>query len=176
MKNLGCFHSYQPETPEFPGANYICNGDGVDWYTIAWDEERIAGNVYVGVDSSGYILSATDDGSKLFPVDMTVWEMSKSEVPSDLLVDWSEITLINGKFSIDFTTKAESRRQNLLSAAKDVMADWRTELQLEVITDEDKAKLIRWIAYTKKLKGLEFSLIKSEADYNSINWPPSPSF
>lgn len=175
MKNLGSFHSYKPENPEFPGANYICNGDGVDWYTIAWDEERIAGNVYVGVDSSGYILSATDDGSKLFPVNMTVWEMSKSEMPTGLLDDWSLTTLTDGKFSINYNAKAESQHQSLLNAANDTIADWKIELQLETISDDDKASLIAWMAYIKAVKALVFSAKMDETAYGGINWPSLPT-
>jgi hypothetical protein len=174
MKNLGSFHSYQPGKPEFPGANYICNDEGVDWYAIAWDEERIAGNVYVGVDSSGCILSATDDGSKLFPVNMTVWEMSKSEMPTGLLDDWSLTTLTDGKFSINYNAKAESQRQSLLNAANDTIADWKIELQLETISDDDKVSLIAWMAYIKALKALDLTSVKDEVAYNGTEWPVEP--
>lgn len=175
MKNLGCFQSYQPEDPEFPGANYICNGDAVDWYTIAWDEDRIAGNVYVGVDSSGCILSATDDGSKLFPVNMIVWEMAKSEMPTGLLDDWSLTTLTDGKFYINYNAKAESQRQSLLTAANDIIADWKIELQLETISDDDKVILIAWMTYIKGLKAFVFPAIMDDTAYGAINWPSLPA-
>ncbi|MGX5054349.1 tail fiber assembly protein [Enterobacter asburiae] len=175
MKNLGLFRSYKPEHPDFPSANYACNDEGIDWYTIAWDKKRIAGKVYVGVGLDGAILSATDDGSKLFPVDMFVWEMSKSEVPLGLLENWSDTAIIDGKFLVNYKVKAESQRQNLLSAANTTIKDWRTELQLGMISDDDKASLIKGMAYIKALKVLDFSTLKTEADYNSINWPPLPT-
>ncbi|MGX5087212.1 tail fiber assembly protein [Enterobacter sp. UPMP2052] len=171
MKNLGKFHSYQPENPEFPGANYICNGEGVDWYSISWDEERIAGKVYVGVDDNGVILSATGDGSRLFPVHMTVWEMPESEMPSGLLTDWSDTTLINGVFSTNYTTKAESYRQSLLNSANSIIADWRTELQLGSINDDDRTSLIKWMLYIKEIKALDFSKVSSKEEFETIKWP-----
>ncbi len=56
-----------------------------------------------------------------------------------------------------FRTSASAQRQSLLTAANVVTSDWRTELQLGVITDEDKAGLIKWMAHNiKALKALDF--------------------
>lgn len=106
---------------------------------------------------------------------MIVWEMTKSEIPSGLLIDWSDTTLINGVFSTNYIAKAELHRQGLLNSARSIVADWRTELQLDVINEEDKAHLVKWMAYIKALKALNLSSLEDEADYNAINWPPLPS-
>jgi len=67
--------------------------------------------------------------------------------------------------------KAESRRQELLNVANETIADWRTELQLDVISDDDKATLVKWMAYIKSLKALKFDTVQDESDFNSIEWP-----
>lgn len=58
---------------------------------------------------------------------------------------------------------AENNRASLLSAADAIMLDWRTELQLGSISDEDRAKLYDWLKYKKDLKSAEPN-----------NWPPAP--
>ncbi|WP_397322257.1 tail fiber assembly protein [Pantoea agglomerans] len=75
---------------------------------------------------------------------------------------------------IDWQARAEQQRQGLLSAANATIADWRTELQLDVISENDRASLIKWMEYIRNLKSLVFSDIVDDADYNSIVWPEQP--
>lgn len=75
---------------------------------------------------------------------------------------------------IDWGQKAESQRQSLLTAANDTIADWKIELQLDTISDEDKAFLIKWMAYIKAVKALDFSGATDEAGYKAIDWPYTP--
>lgn len=75
---------------------------------------------------------------------------------------------------IDWKAKAESQRQSLLTSANATIADWRTELQLDVISDEDKASLIKWMAYIRVLKVLDLTNVKDEAGYKAIAWPEQP--
>ncbi|HHK9549133.1 TPA: tail fiber assembly protein, partial [Citrobacter freundii] len=70
---------------------------------------------------------------------------------------------------IDFTSQANSKRDGLLSEANVITADWRTELALDVITDDDRVKLIAWMQYIKALKSVDTS---SPAD---IVWPEKPA-
>lgn len=69
---------------------------------------------------------------------------------------------------------AESKRQELLAAANETVADWRTELQLDVISDDDKASLVKWMAYIKALKAMDLSNVTDEDSYESIEWPEFP--
>ncbi|EAB5694044.1 tail fiber assembly protein, partial [Salmonella enterica subsp. enterica] len=75
---------------------------------------------------------------------------------------------------VDYHKKAESQRQNLLDDANDATKDWRTELSLGIISDEDKASLVKWMMYIKKLKALDLSGVKDETDYNAIKWSAKP--
>ncbi|EBQ9796699.1 phage tail protein, partial [Salmonella enterica subsp. enterica serovar Kottbus] len=65
-------------------------------------------------------------------------------------------------------------RQNLLDDANDATKDWRTELSLGIISDEDKASLVKWMTYIKALNALNLSGAKDEAGYNAIKWPDKP--
>lgn len=64
---------------------------------------------------------------------------------------------------------AENQRTWLLTEANDVTADWRTELALDIISDEDKSKLIAWMQYIKAVKAVDASKAPN------ITWPAKPS-
>jgi Caudovirales tail fibre assembly protein. len=65
--------------------------------------------------------------------------------------------------------QAEAKRQQQLDAANSVTADWRTELALGIISDKDKADLIKWMAYIKEVKLLDIS------NAPDIAWPTQPA-
>ncbi|MGC0795459.1 tail fiber assembly protein [Pantoea agglomerans] len=75
---------------------------------------------------------------------------------------------------IDWSARAEQQRTDLLTTANSMTADWRTELELGVISDLDRSALVMWMAYIRALKSLDLSSVKDEADYNVIAWPESP--
>ncbi|EGH8648344.1 tail fiber assembly protein, partial [Escherichia coli] len=52
--------------------------------------------------------------------------------------------------------------------------DWKTELKLDMISDENKLKLTRWMAYIRQLKEMHFNDIASEGHYQAIPWPEKP--
>ncbi|OSN07205.1 phage tail protein [Lonsdalea britannica] len=63
---------------------------------------------------------------------------------------------------------AESKRVQLLNYADEVVKDWRVELALGEISDEDKAKLSAWISYKKAVKSVDTSTAPD------ITWPEKP--
>ncbi len=73
-----------------------------------------------------------------------------------------------------YTDKAESERQKRLTEATVITADWLIDLQLGIISDEDKESLILWRTYTKLLKELDLSAVSDENSYYSIVWPDKP--
>lgn len=75
---------------------------------------------------------------------------------------------------IDWQDRAEQQRKNHIVTANETTADWRTELELGVISDEDRAALVIWMAYIRSLKTLELSAVDSEAAFDGINWPAVP--
>uniref|UniRef100_UPI0011187186 tail fiber assembly protein n=1 Tax=Salmonella enterica TaxID=28901 RepID=UPI0011187186 len=68
----------------------------------------------------------------------------------------------------------ETTRQKLLDRANSTIADWRTELALGEISDDDKENLTQWMAYIRKLKTLDLSDVKDEATFTAIRWPALP--
>lgn len=75
---------------------------------------------------------------------------------------------------IEWNKIAETQRQSLLTEANTTIADWRTELQLDVISDYDKAILVKWMAYIKALKELDLSTIHDESGLSLVTWPSKP--
>ncbi|SUG37848.1 bacteriophage tail protein [Salmonella enterica subsp. arizonae] len=51
---------------------------------------------------------------------------------------------------VDYHAKAETTRQKLLTDANSTIADWRTELALGEISDDDKVSLTQWMAYIQE--------------------------
>ncbi|HFV4767312.1 TPA: tail fiber assembly protein, partial [Escherichia coli] len=75
---------------------------------------------------------------------------------------------------VNYTKKAEELRQSYLNQAYEQINDWRTELQLGTISDEDRAALARWMAYISQVKKMVLPAIKTEAEFNAIKWPEPP--
>ncbi|ELW9468678.1 tail fiber assembly protein [Enterobacter asburiae] len=67
--------------------------------------------------------------------------------------------------------QAEKERQRLLNYASSITEDWRTELALGIIGDEDKAKLTAWMAYIKDVKAIPVSV----AIEQGFSWPNKPA-
>ncbi|KLG02818.1 tail fiber assembly protein [Enterobacter asburiae] len=63
---------------------------------------------------------------------------------------------------------AEQQRQQLLLKADEVTADWRIELILGDINEQDKEKLSAWMDYKKKIKAVDTSTAPD------IDWPTQP--
>ncbi|GLH24085.1 hypothetical protein ENT52713_14810 [Enterobacter sp. 200527-13] len=148
MKNLGKFKRYEPEPPEIPGAIYVKNEDGTDWYTIAWDKERIAGNIYAGTDDEGNIVCVTDDGSALFPVDMTVWEIPADEAPEGILTDGYNARIIDGVYSLDPLIIARDTQSRLLKEAEDTIRYLERAVKHGMATEEETVSLEAWEKYS----------------------------
>ena len=64
---------------------------------------------------------------------------------------------------------ADQQKQALLDNAAEVTSDWKTELALGIISDEDKASLITWINYIKEVKAVDTSTAPD------ITWPIPPA-
>lgn len=63
---------------------------------------------------------------------------------------------------------AEATRKQLKEEAEDIMSGWVLDLNLGLISEEDKQKLIAWRLYVKELDALELDAAPD------IEWPPRP--
>ncbi|MEX3020226.1 tail fiber assembly protein [Kluyvera sp. STS39-E] len=68
----------------------------------------------------------------------------------------------------DYVREAESERQRLIDSANTVMEDWIIDLQLGVISDDDRAKLLAWRQYVKDVKAVDTSSAPN------VIWPDTP--
>lgn len=76
---------------------------------------------------------------------------------------------------VNWLEKVEYLRQQLLTEAYAAAADWRTELEIEILSDEDKEKLKLTMRYVSQLKALEIGDISDQSDYDAIRWPQPPA-
>lgn len=70
--------------------------------------------------------------------------------------------------------QAEVTRQKLLNDSDNAIKDWRIELTLGIISDENKAALILWMNYINVLKSLDLTGISDEATFIASKWPALP--
>lgn len=84
----------------------------------------------------------------------------------DGMPDWGDIP---SPTRDELIAIVENERQRLLAYADVVMQDWRTELMLGEISDDNKAKLSEWLAYKNEVKSIDVT-----ANPEHINWPALP--
>ncbi|EQA8341124.1 tail fiber assembly protein [Klebsiella oxytoca] len=68
----------------------------------------------------------------------------------------------------DEVAAAERQKQALLTEAQQQIAGWQTDLQLGIISDVDKDKLIAWREYIKAVQDINIGLAPN------IIWPDTP--
>ncbi|HAG2567926.1 TPA: tail fiber assembly protein [Salmonella enterica] len=166
------------------GAYFLESEDGQDWYEcqslfsddtakIMYDPEGVIwGVINKPVPQRGNTYAV----SMLWPVNMSVAEIDAADCPDDCRGDGSWLYR-DGKVlpvPVDYQAKAETTRQKLLNDADNAIKDWRTELTLGIISDENKATLILWMNYINVLKSLDLTGVSDEATFTAIRWPALP--
>ncbi|EOC1312488.1 tail fiber assembly protein [Cronobacter turicensis] len=63
---------------------------------------------------------------------------------------------------------AEAQKQVLIQQAQSTISIWQTELQMDIISDEDKTRLLAWLKYIKALQAVDVSTAPD------IVWPEKP--
>lgn len=63
---------------------------------------------------------------------------------------------------------AEQKKASLLAEAQSTISLWQTELQLGIISDDDKDSLIAWMKYIQALNAVDTSTAPD------IEWPVKP--
>lgn len=166
------------------GAYFLESEDGQGWYEcqslfsddtakIMYDHDGVIwGVVNKPVPQRGNTYAV----SMLWPVNMSVAEVDAADCPDDCRGDGSWLYR-DGKVlpvPVDYQAKAETTRQKLLNDADNAIKDWRTELTLGIISDENKAALILWMNYINVLKSLDLTDVSDEATFTAIRWPALP--
>ena len=99
-----------------------------------------------------------------YPEDTTT---QAPETPYDTWNGNSWVTDTEGLHAAEIVA-AEQQKTALLAEARATISLWQTELQLGIISDKDKASLIEWLAYIKRLQAVDTSTAPD------INWPVPP--
>ncbi|MFK3934054.1 tail fiber assembly protein [Pantoea agglomerans] len=150
---------------------------GADWYA----SQRLfqPDTLKFVFDKNGVVISMNHDVSALWPGGHSVAEIASKDVPAGLSINGEWVfdgeRILPRTYTLEqWQAKAESMRQSLLKEAGNVITDWRTELQLGILNDEDKANLIEWMGYIKSVKTLDLSLVEDEATLDKVAWPEKP--
>ncbi|EHZ8371888.1 tail fiber assembly protein [Salmonella enterica] len=122
-------------------------------------------------DHRGETVYSTDTGEEVFitvPGDYP--KNTTTLAPATPYDKWNGnewITDIEAQHAADVEA-AEKQKSALLLEARTTISLWQTELQLGSIGDDDKASLIEWLAYIKKLQAIDTSKAPD------IEWPILP--
>ncbi|EAB2143403.1 TPA: tail fiber assembly protein [Salmonella enterica] len=169
LKNV---NRYIPDDPDYDSNFlYFRSEDGQDFYESL---SKFTKKYKLCIDSDNIIRSVSEDVSRLYPAGFSVVEVNKLPAGFNIYGDWKYSNGTVLAVPVDYQAKAETTRQKLLNAANSVIADWRTELALGEISDDDKARLTKWMTYIRNLKALDLSEAKNEATFTSIRWPSLP--
>lgn len=163
---------YIPDDPDYDNNFlYFRSEDGQDFYESL---SKFTKKYKLCIDSENIIRSVSEDVSRLYPAGFSVVEVNKLPAGFNIFGDWQYKKGAVVAVPVNYHAKAETTRQKLLDAANSAIADWRTELALDEISDDDKATLTKWMAYIKGLKSLDLKGISDEATFNKIQWPALP--
>lgn len=132
--------------------------------------EKFDGWEYV-IDNRGKVVYATETGLQStqtelgdYPDDITPlspatpydrWNGVKWETDAD-------------KQSDAMRFEASQEKAALLSKAQNTISLWQTELQLNMITEENKSRLIEWLKYIHNLNNIDTN------QATEISWPEQP--
>ncbi|EEM1169239.1 tail fiber assembly protein [Salmonella enterica] len=150
---------------------YFRSEDGQDFYESL---SKFTKKYKLCIDSKNIIRSVAEDVSRLYPAGFSVVEVNKLPAGFNIYGGWKYSNGTVLAVPVDYQAKAETTRQKLLNDADNAIKDWRTELTLGIISDENKAALILWMNYINALKSLELTDVSDEATFTAIRWPLLP--
>lgn len=147
-------------------ANNVC------WYEA--QKQFSEHTVKIMVCAEDRIWALDKDASKLWPDGYSVTEVDESLVPDDVQPN-GEWAYKNGVIAPrallqeEVTERFNKRRDRLIKEARAVITEWQAELSLDILPDDEKALLVRWLGYIRELKGMKPEPVDSAA------WPEVPS-
>ncbi|HAU6887733.1 TPA: tail fiber assembly protein [Salmonella enterica subsp. enterica serovar Ball] len=124
---------YIPDDPDYDNNFlYFRSEDGQDFYESL---NKFTKRYKLCIDSEGVIRSVSEDVSRLYPAGFSVVEVNKLPAGFNIYGDWKYSNGAVVAVPVDYQDKAEVTRQKLLNDANITIADWRTELALDEISD-----------------------------------------
>lgn len=164
---------YYPENmPYGNNVQYFQSEDGKDFYeSLPLFTKKY--KLCITPDS-GVICSISQDASALYPVGFSVVESDELPEGTDISGNWKFDDGVISPLPVDYDKKAKTMHQSYLNQAYEKINDWRTELQLGTISDENRAALTRWMEYISQVKKMVLPAIKTETEFDAIKWPEKP--
>ncbi|HIH5644638.1 tail fiber assembly protein [Serratia marcescens] len=173
MKHLKNLKKYIPAEPALGRTvSYLCDEDGRDWYESQKDFSN--DTIKVVYDADGIILSVASDVSMLWPINLSVVEVSVQNAPKGLSDsgEW----VFNGSAIVprvysteEIQSQTEQKKTRLIDEAYAAMKPLELAVKHDMATDEEKAQLDAWERYSVML-----SRINPEMKVADINWPEVP--
>lgn len=146
------------DKPELPGDGLalVRSADGKRWESVPDYRGQIAYSIESGKPET--VLSLGD-----LPNNLT---LLAPDTPYDRWDghQWVTDTAAQRESEV---AEAEQIKQSLLTEAQSKIATWQTELQLGIISDDDKARLITWLNYIKAVQAVDTSKVPG-------GWPDKP--
>lgn len=172
MELINVKRYYPEEMPFGNNVQYFQSEDGKDFYeSLSLFTRKYKLCIH---PDTGVIHSVSEDVSALYPAGFSVVEVD--ELPEGMNINggWQFVDGVVSAVPVNWNAAAENQRVSLLSSANNTIEDWRTELKLDMISDENKARLTRWMTYIGEVKNMVLSDVKSKEQYDSIVWPVKP--
>ncbi|MCU2431938.1 MULTISPECIES: tail fiber assembly protein [Enterobacter cloacae complex] len=153
------------------GVIFLKDKNGVDWYDA--QSKLSPETMKVVFDDDNIIRSFSTDASMLNPVDMSVGEVKKSDVPEgfDIFGGWvfDGVKIVKREYTRDeLITQAEKEKQSLLKNATAKISPLQDAVDMGVATKEEGLLLIEWKKYRISVNRID------TASPENIDWPKSP--
>ncbi len=165
MKTFKQFKLYEPDNKDLPSALYLRDDNGLDWYEC---QSEFGRNSYKLVfDNDGLIVACEKDASTLFPVGLSVAEVTR--LPKDFNIgQWvfKDGKIQQRQYSQDeLREQAEAKKSELLAMADAAIAPLSRAVKLGIATDKEIALLEAWERY---------SVMTNRVDPSDPEWETIP--
>lgn len=172
MELINVKRYYPEEMPFGNNVQYFRSEDGKDFYeSIPLFTRKYKLCIH---PDTGVIHSVSEDVSALYPAGFSVVEVD--ELPEGMNINggWQFVDGSVSAVPVNWNAMAEHQRSSLLSAANDNIEDWKIELKLDMISEENKERLTRWMTYIGEVKNMILADVKSKEQYDALIWPVKP--
>jgi len=172
MELINVKRYYPEEMPFGNNVQYFQSEDGKDFYeSLSLFTRKYKLCIH---PETGVIHSVSEDASALYPAGFSVVEVDELPEGMDINGAWRFVDGVISAVPVNWNAAAENQRSFLLSVANDTIEDWRTELKLDMISEENKARLARWMTYISEVKNMVLTDVKSKEQYDALIWPVKP--
>ncbi|WP_114153021.1 phage tail assembly chaperone [Chromobacterium haemolyticum] len=169
------FELYENHAPIIPGALYLRDANGVDWYE---SQAQYAAETLKIVVQNNRVRSASYDVSALWPVGAIVVEIPRDRVPPEFFADAPEgWDVINGELhrhvptAEELAASARRRRDAELQKTLYVLDRHEQQKRYGLDTALTEAQARQWAIYAQALRDVP----QQSGFPDKIDWPKTPT-